>query len=389
MRYGREWPDELAALAALAGLISAADAAVVLRGESSPDGFGDGAAYRAMARGEPGAPPFQRRVLMPALVRGLQGDDRLSGFRAVALSAVAAGAIGTGLLGARVARSCGVGRSEARLAGVLSGALVPAMPHSTRMAVQMPVFNDQLSVAAGALWLLLGPSRRHPLASPAALAAGLTREQWILVVGTVLPLLGRSRPVLAAHLAALAIATGVVLAQPAGPGSEVYPPRLALRRLASREGFVEVLWGLGFANGLLPVLLPAALRRVRGRCADRPTLAALLRVVAAQTALALVGGSDTPRLVHGALPFLTAATVGVAVAEGDRRLAPVLAGTLAGWRPLTRLAGSARAYEEFYLPFMHGLLRRRVAADVARVLGALAVVAAAQRMALGASRQGR
>lgn len=389
MRRERGWPDELAALAALAVLISTADAAVALRGKSSPDGFGDGAAYRAMARGEPGAPPFQRRVLMPALVRGLQGDDRLAGFRAVALSAVAAGAVGTGLVGARVARCCGAGRGPARLAGVLSGALVPAMPHGTRLAVQMPVFNDQLSVAAGTLWLLLGP-RRHPLASPAAaLAAGLTREQWVLVVGTVLPLLGRSRPVLAAHLAALAIATGVVLAQPAGPGSEVYPPRLALRRLASREGFVEVLWGLGFAGGLLPVLLPAALRQVRGRCGGCPTLAALLRVVAVQTALALVGGSDTPRLVHGALPFLTAATVGVAAAEGDRRLAPVLAGTLALWRPLTRLAGSARAYEEFYLPYMHGLLCRRLAADAARVLGALAVVAAVRRLALGASRQGR
>lgn len=380
MRRGRGWPGELATLAAVAVLLSTADAAMALRGKSSPDGFGDGAAYRAMARGEPGAPPFQRRVLMPMLVRGLQGDDRLAGFRAVALSAVAAGAIVTGLLGARVACSCGAGRSEARLAGALSGALVPAMPHCTRMAVQMPVFNDQLSVAAGALWLLLGPCRRHPLASPAALAAGLTREQWVLVVGTVLPLLGRSRPVLAAHLTALAIATGVVLAQPAGPGSEVYPPGLALRRLVSREGLVEVLWGLGFTGGLLPVLLPAALRRVRGRCADCPTLAALLRVAGVQTALALVGGSDTPRLLHGALPFLTAATVGVAAAERDRRLAPVLAGTLALWRPLTRLAGSTRAYEQFYLPYMHGLLRRRLAADVARVLGALALLAAVRRL---------
>jgi hypothetical protein len=362
--------DDLGAPALLTAAVSAGGAAVALRGQSSPDGFGDGAAYRAMARGQPGAPPFNRRVLMPAVVRLLQRrrgreQDAVAGFRRVALASVAGAALGAGMLGARVARCCGAGRGRSRLAGLLTASLLPAMPHSTRMAVAMPVFNDQLAVALGALWLLLGRSGQGAatgLAPPVALATVLTREQWLLAGPA-----GLARRCSPAQLGAALLALGIVVAQPAGPGSEVYPPRLALRRLVSRAGVTELLWGLGSTAGLLPVLLPAALRRRAGR----PALAALLRVAAVQTVLALVGGSDTPRLVYGGLPFLTAATVGVAAADGDRRLAPVLAGTLALWQPLRRPAGSQRGYEEFFLPYMHGLLPRRIAGAAARVLGAL------------------
>lgn len=372
----RREPVELAAAALVSAAVSAAGAAMAVRGESAPDGFGDGAAYRAMARGEPGAPPFNRRVLMPAVVRLLRlgpgrEPDAVAGFRSVALASVAGAALGTGLLAARVARCCGASSTRTRLAGVLSGALVPAMPHSTRMAVAMPVFNDQLAVALGALWLLLGRSEHRVgawLAPPVALATALTREQWLL---TGLFGLRRPRPAAAAaHLAAALLALATVLAQPAGPGSEAYPPGLALRRLVSRAGVTELLWGLGSTVGLLPVLLPAALRRRAGQ----PNLAALLRIAAIQTSLALVGGSDTPRLVYGGLPFLTAATVGVAAADRNHRLAPVLAATLALWQPLRRPAGSQRGYEEFFLPYMHGLLTRRVAGAAARLLGGLAAV---------------
>jgi hypothetical protein len=378
---GAERNEELAALTAVVAALSATGVAVGVGGGSEPTGFGDGAAYRAMARGEPGTRPFHRRVLMPAMVRGLQRArsrhdiDAPEAFRAVALASVAAGAIGTGLLAARVARCCGASRTRCRLAGTVAGALVPAMPHSTRMTVQIPMFNDQLAVALGALWLLLAPSPRQPLAPPAALAAALTREQWGLVVAAVLPVLRRSRALPAAHLAALGTAAGVVLTRQPAADSEVYPPALALRRLASRQGATEIGWGLWFTGGLLPVLLPAALRQAAGY----PALAALLRVVAVQTCLALVGGSDTPRLLYGGLPFLTASTVGVATANRDPRLTPVLAGTMALWRPLTRLAGSERAYEEHFLPYMHGLLPRRLGTDAARVLGGLGVVAVVRR----------
>lgn len=361
-------PDELTVLALTSAAVAAGATVRALRGETAPDGFGDGAAYRAMARGEPGAPPFNRRVLMPAVVRVLQRGrgreaDAVAGFWPVAVASVAAATVATGTLGARVARCCGAGPGRSRLAGTLTASLVATMPHSTRMAVAMPVFNDQLAVALGALWLLLGRSDRA-LAPPVALATVLAREQWLLA-----GLAGMQRRCPAAQLGAALIALGIVAAQPTGPGSEVYPPRLALRRLVSRAGATELLWGLGSTAGLLPVLLPAALRRRAGR----PLLAALLRVAAVQTGLALVGGSDTPRLVYGGLPFLTAATVGVGAADRDRRLAPVLVGTLALWRPLARPAGSQRGYEEFFLPYMHGLLPRRVAGGAARVLGALAV----------------
>ncbi|HXV92953.1 MAG TPA: hypothetical protein VD813_06625, partial [Pseudonocardia sp.] len=149
--------------------------------------------------------------------------------------------------------------------GLLTAALVPTMPHSVRMAVQMPPFGDQLAVAAGAAWLLLSgsaPPLPRRLAPAAALVTALTREQW-LVTGAV------ARPV-----------------------------------------------------------------------------------------LGLVGGSDSPRLLHGGLPFLLAA--GVGAAHDERRLAPAVLAGLALWRPLTRPEPSAAGYERFHLPYMHGLLGRRV-----------------------------
>jgi hypothetical protein len=374
--------DQLPFLAAAAVMVAAADAAVALRSDSAPTGFGDGAAYRAMARGEPGAPPFNRRVLMPTLVRALTSGDPLTGFRLVALSAIAVAALEAGLLSARVARSCGATRGRSWAAGSLVAGLVPAMPHSTRLAVQIPTFNDQLAIAAGALWVLLANStRRAPLAPLAAAAAVLTREQWAVVIGAALPALpsAQSDGVLVAHVVAVALAVAVVLAQPAGPGSEVYSPALALRRLITPEGAGEVAWGLLWSSGLLPALLPAALRRVAEQPHDRGLLKALLRVGAVQACLATVGGSDTPRLAYGGVPFLAAATVGVAAADRDPRLTPVITGSLALWRPLARLTGTARGYEEFFLPYMHSPPARRVAADVVRAMAGIALARAAWR----------
>jgi hypothetical protein len=364
----------LDALVAATLLAAAAALAAAARTRPSPDTFGDGAAYRRMARGEPGAPPFHRRVVGPALVRALVGGDRTAAFQAVALVGVAAGSIGTGLLAGRAARESGAPPNRSRRAALLAAALVPTMPHSTRMAVHMPPFNDQLAVAAGTAWLLLatGPRRTRPTAPAAAALAGLTREQWLLVSTAALPARGRAR---IAHLAACAAAAAVILSRPAGPGSEVYPPRVALRRWLTGEGLCELGWGLASTLGPLPLLLPAAARRAEGST----TLRALLRIGAVQTGLALVGGSDTPRLVHGGLPFLVAAAVGPAVAAGDRRLAPVVAGALALWRPGARPRPSAASYERFHLPYMHGLLGRRAVGGVARVAAAVALVNALRR----------
>jgi hypothetical protein len=343
--------DDLRRLAAAAGLAAAAALAAAARAAPLHGAFGDGRAYEAMARGAPGAPPFNRRVLMPALARR-------AGFRAVAAAGLAAGAAATGLLAARVAREAGAGPGRVRSAAALAAALVPAAPHGARLAAQVPAFNDGLAGALGAGWLLArgarGPVARA-LAPPVLLVAALTREQWLLVAAAQRP--GRAEAV------AGALALAVVGAQPAAPGGEVYPPREALRRLRTREGLAEHAWALAFVLGALPVLLPGALRARR----RSPTARALLRAAGVQGALALVGGSDTPRLLHGALLPLLPSLVGAAAPRpaGDPRLAAVLAVTVAGWRPVARFAPTLEGYERFFLPYMQRDLARRARADLA------------------------
>jgi hypothetical protein len=233
------------------------------------------------------------------------------------------------------------------------------MPHSTRMAVLMPPFGDQLAVAAGGLWLLLDRTR-HPLA-PAALAlAGLTREQWLGVAAVA----GRRRP---ADAAAAALAAAVIATRERGPDGEVYPPGVALRRFVTRRGLAELGWALT-ALAPFPALVPGG--------APTPTRTALLRVAAVQTALGLVGGSDSPRLLHGGLPFLVAATLGSAPAA---RATPAVAAALALWRPLHWPEPTAAGYERSYLPYMHGELGRRVLGGLVRVGAAYALTSASRR----------
>jgi hypothetical protein len=376
-----------------------------------------------MARGEPGAPPFNRRVLMPALARRV-------GFGRVAATGLAGQVVVAGWQAARVARELGAPPPVARRAGLLAAGLVPAAPHGARLARQVPAFNDGLAAALGGAWLLLawpeepdggprrapawglsaraarlrpggprrpparglsaravllrpGGPRRPPmrglsaraallrprglrsLSAPAALAlAALTREQWLVVAALLRP--GR------AHLPAGALAGAVVASRPAAPGGEVYPPRVALRRFVTRDGLAELGWGLAFVLGALPVLVPAALRARR----RSPALDAALRTAGVQGALALVGGSDTPRLLHGALLPLLPALTGAAAATGDRRLPAVLAATVAAWRPGESFAPTLEAYERFFLPYMQGELARRTRADLLRRTGACAATLA-------------
>ncbi len=350
--------DDLGRLAAAAGLAAAAALAAAARAAPLHGAFGDGRAYEAMARGAPGAPPFNRRVLVPALARR-------GGFAPVAAAGLAAGAATTGLLAARAAREAGAAPGRARGAGLLAAALVPAAPHGARLAAGVPAFNDGPAAALGGAWLLVRGARRPAVraAAPAALLlAALTREQWLLVAGA----LGPRR----AEALAGALAAGVIAAQPAAPGSEVYPPREALRRLRTPDGLAEHAWALGFVLGALPALLPRAV----GARRRSPTTRALLRTAAVQGTLALVGGSDTPRLLHGALAALQPAVVGAAAAaRRGRGLAAALAVTVAGWRPGAPLEPTLEGYERFFLPYMQGDLGRRVRADLVLRAAALAL----------------
>src|SRR5205807_7111522 len=66
---------------------------------------------------------------------------------------------------------------------LLAGALVLLSPFAIRTAIFNPVNTDQLALALGLAWLVLAtspsPSRRW-WAVPAAAAAVLTREAWVV-----------------------------------------------------------------------------------------------------------------------------------------------------------------------------------------------------------------
>ncbi|MDP9400029.1 MAG: hypothetical protein M3P39_03575, partial [Actinomycetota bacterium] len=97
----------LAAVTSTAGGLAGVALLAARRAPALPRAFGDGAAYEAMARGEPGAPPFHRRVLMPALVRRLGGGEGPAAFRPVALGGLLAGSALCGMGTFRVARRAG------------------------------------------------------------------------------------------------------------------------------------------------------------------------------------------------------------------------------------------------------------------------------------------
>lgn len=352
--------------------------------------FCDGRSYRRMAQGRPGSPPFCRRVLGPALARRLGGADARA-FRRVSVPGLAAAAVATGALTARVAAAGSAPPGRGAAAAVTAAALVPLLPHGARLAVQVPEFNDGLAAALGTGWLLLLTSADRRLVRLAPVAAGtaaLTREQWGVVVPAVLAV---ARPPLgpaAAHAAAVGAAAAVVLSRPAAPGGEVWGPRRALRRLASVPGVAEAVWAGAFVPGALLALGPASVRAARAerRAAGGagPVATACLTAGAVQALLGHLGGTDLPRLDSGALVPALPALLGVAARGHAAPVALALAATVPAWRPLQPLEPTEAGYETFYLPYMAPPMRPRLLGDAGRRTAGLAaagVLAAAARLA--------
>jgi hypothetical protein len=369
-------------LAGGTGVLAAASAARLARSAPLVGAFGDGRSYRRMAQGRAGAPPFSRRVLGPALARRLGGSGART-FRRVSVPSVGLAAAAVGALTARVAADGAVPPVRAAGAAVAAAALVPLLPHGTRLAVQVPEFNDALAGALGTGWLLLltaGPSTVSRLAPTAAFAAALAREQWGVVVPVVLAGTRPARGVVAAHLAAVGAAAAVVLSRPAAPGSEVWGPARAVRRLATVPGAGEAVWAATFVPGALLALLPAAVRAARAGApaADGGgrTLTACLTAAAAQAVLGHLGGTDLPRLDSGALLPALPALLGVAARRDAAPVALALAATVPAWRPLQPLVPTEAGYEAFYLPYMAPPMRPRLLGDAARRAAGLSAAAA-------------
>src|SRR4051812_24613884 len=84
----------------------------------------DGESYCAMARGHEGHLPFNRRVLLPAVIRLMHFGSLPGRFRIVDFVAIGFAAWLTALLTRRVATASGVDARAATSGGVFAGALL-------------------------------------------------------------------------------------------------------------------------------------------------------------------------------------------------------------------------------------------------------------------------
>ena len=247
--------------------------------------YGDGESYCAMARGHPGYVPFSRRLLAPAVVRIMHVGSLTGRFRLLDLVSLAVAAWFTAALTKRLAAHRGV-KARAQSAGALVAASVVLLsPFAIRTAVFNPVNTDQLALALGLVWLVLAtspsPSRRW-WAVPAAAAAVLTREAWVVpvVAGALASMAMRPRAFRAvAAQVVVAIAAAVVALTrpgiPLGTNTGGLARALVHIHLGSISGLAGVAWALLFAFGIVPLLFFTRRRRdsvtraiaiVRGAC---------------------------------------------------------------------------------------------------------------------------
>lgn len=289
----------------LAGAVAVAAVAVTLRtvlyGGDAGCEFIDGESYCAAARGDAAAVPFNRRPLMPFLVRLVHPGGIAAGFRLWSLLSLAVLAVGVYLLTRRLARATGAGGAAA--SAVTAAGLTVLMPHAIRLAWVYPVMTDLTAMALGVVWVLVLSGRR-PMAAPVlAFVLVLSREQWVLPVLVVAIWLARRHRVNALLHAGAAFAGGLVdLLQPHSGIVYTTDLRAALRHLVHIDG----IWSAMVV--VVVVCLYLAGRPVPFR--PGPLEMLLLLVGGSQAVLGFFGGDDIPRLLAGALPFLLPLALG-------------------------------------------------------------------------------
>ena len=256
----------------------------------------DGAQYCAMAQGRAGMRPYNRRPLLPWLVRAGHIGPVLHRFLVIDLCSIVAILV----LGYLLTRRLGGSRGQ----GLVVGSLVLLDPWTLHISLSYPALTDELSLALGLAWLLVALEDRSRWWSlPLAAATVLAREQWavpLLVAVVVLALFARSRPVWAwavVTATVVVITTVVDFLQPysAGPAFGIVSTvrNWLSNNFGSTHGLVLFAWFLIAGFGLVPLLLPRAARRV---CRERDP-AVVLGAGLSQLVLATVGGGDTNRLL--------------------------------------------------------------------------------------------
>ena len=301
-----------------------------------------------MASGELASPPYSRRVLTPLVVRALHFGSVLDRFLIVNVVSVAALTGLVFVLTTRLAVCASSDPQRSNAAGVIAASLVVLNPFVWHVIWTYPALTDELSLALGLGWLLVLTGTRtwvSWLSIPLAVLTVLCREAWgppMLLALFACWLLLPARRALEATNAAVVLAAGVAtLHMPMVPGPLTDSFATVARRqldahFTTTEGLARFLWmgaaGLGFV-----VLLGVVMRKAPG---TRSLAGVVLALAAGHIVMAVLGGTDTDRILVPAAALLTALALGAVarVRAADPALAVAVLASLAVWQPWHRVS---------------------------------------------------
>lgn len=307
--------------------------------------FADGESYCAVARGELAHRPFNRRPLVPLLVRLFHPGGIISGFQFWALLSLGFLVVGVAALTASLTATVTARRNDLA-SPLMAASLVLLMPHGVRLAWVYPVFTDITAMALGVFWLVILASRRPGFAPLVALLAVLCREQWavpVLLVGIWL-ILRRQHAVGWTHVAVAVLGAVVDLTRPHTGFSYTTTLQRAAGNFVHQVGPVSVIVITGVIAALYLTSRPW---NERVGAQEIP----LLIVAVFNMCFGVIAGSDVPRLIAAAVPFLICLALAWSSRPGQSplRLVVTVLSLFVLWR-VWQLP-SASAYKELFKPF--------------------------------------
>jgi hypothetical protein len=333
--------------------------------------FIDGANYCRLANGLRAIEPFNRRPLVPLVVRAMPASVT-EDFRIVAGVSILFSAAASVVLANRIVRRLEI--RDRRLIVVNATAVAAALftaPGGLRLAVSVPVLADHGGMAAGLLWMLLFTSRSErarAVSVPVAVLAVCAREYWaaaVLLSAAVALLIRGRRAVSIANVSAAIAGLVIIRAIPAAapslfPGVPAYSELGIIRglmslRFGTASATVTTVWFLVFAVGLMPAVLlfRPPFRWLHSELSNGDTTATTVLLSAVTLLIvAPLGSSDTPRLAVPAGALLLVLSIPWLVAHRSLWASGVLLSlvTVILWQPAHHLIGSAVEYRSFYLP---------------------------------------
>ena len=149
--------------------------------------------------------------------------------------------------------------------GTAAAAAVLIMPHGCHLPLSVPILTDEAGLAVGLVWILLFTSRSTAVVStaslPAALLAVCTREVWAILIAAMALVafaIREKRLLASAGTAVVAVAAYMFVTHVPAFGRYSESNRIHHYwnlRFSSPAEFSNMVWGVVFAVGLIPLVL--------------------------------------------------------------------------------------------------------------------------------------